>query len=271
MLATIDRAIEQTEALIAKYRRIKTGLLHDLLTRGIDANGNLRSPDTHRFRDSSVGKIPVEWTVIALSEALLSSPQNGIYKPASAIGRGTLLIGQTSITDLRSIDVSLARRAVLTSNELKSYALQCDDILVSRVFATVDGVGLPVLVPELPESAVFESNMVRLRVDRTVIAPTLLFHWLRSVPIRKRIVASVNASNQTSINQRSLSSLPVVIPSVSEQTSLLSVMGGVDRHLRREMAYVRKMRLLKLGLLQDLLTGKVSVAPLVEVDEEGSA
>ena len=52
ILSTVDRAIEQTEALIAKQQRIKTGLMQDLLTRGIDEHGNLRSEQTHEFKDS---------------------------------------------------------------------------------------------------------------------------------------------------------------------------------------------------------------------------
>jgi len=63
VLSTVDRAIEQTEALIAKQQRIKTGLMQDLLTRGIDENGNLRSEETHEFKDSPLGRIPVEWEV----------------------------------------------------------------------------------------------------------------------------------------------------------------------------------------------------------------
>ncbi|MFM6396586.1 restriction endonuclease subunit S, partial [Planktothrix sp.] len=47
VLSTIDRAIEQTEAIIAKQQRIKTGLMQDLLTKGIDENGNIRSEETH--------------------------------------------------------------------------------------------------------------------------------------------------------------------------------------------------------------------------------
>jgi type I restriction enzyme S subunit len=39
VLSTVDQAIEQTEALIAKQKRIKTGLMQDLLTRGIDEHG----------------------------------------------------------------------------------------------------------------------------------------------------------------------------------------------------------------------------------------
>ena len=55
ILSTVDQAIEQTEALIAKQQRIKTGLMQDLLTRGIDENGNLRSEETHKFKDSPLG------------------------------------------------------------------------------------------------------------------------------------------------------------------------------------------------------------------------
>ena len=61
VLSTVDRAIEQTEALIAKQQRIKTGLTQDLLTRGIDEHGNIRSEKTHKFKNSPLGRIPVEW------------------------------------------------------------------------------------------------------------------------------------------------------------------------------------------------------------------
>ena len=66
ILSTVDRAIEQTEALIAKQQRLKTGLMQDLLTRGIDQHGNLRSEQTHKFKDSQLGRIPVEWEVVSL-------------------------------------------------------------------------------------------------------------------------------------------------------------------------------------------------------------
>ncbi len=35
--------------------------MQDLLTRGIDEYGNLRSEETHKFKDSHLGRIPVEW------------------------------------------------------------------------------------------------------------------------------------------------------------------------------------------------------------------
>ena len=62
ILDTLDEAIRKTEQVIAKLQQMKQGLLHDLLTRGIDDNGELRAPDQHpeQFKDSPLGRIPRE-------------------------------------------------------------------------------------------------------------------------------------------------------------------------------------------------------------------
>ncbi len=63
ILDTLDEAIRKTEQLIAKLQQVKQGLLHDLLTRGIDENGELRDPERHpeQFEDSPLGRIPRAW------------------------------------------------------------------------------------------------------------------------------------------------------------------------------------------------------------------
>ena len=63
ILSTVDQAIEQTQDLIAKQQRVKTGLTQDILTRGIDEHGNLRGEQTHQFKNSPLGRIPVKWDV----------------------------------------------------------------------------------------------------------------------------------------------------------------------------------------------------------------
>jgi type I restriction enzyme S subunit len=68
ILETVDNAIEKTDKIIEKYKRIKQGLMQDLLTKGIDENGNIRDEKTHKFKDSPLGKIPEEWEVVRLGE-----------------------------------------------------------------------------------------------------------------------------------------------------------------------------------------------------------
>ena len=264
ILSTVDRAIEQTEALIAKQQRIKTGLMQDLLTRGIDENGNLRSEQTHQFKDSPLGRIPVEWVVGQLGDVLSGTPRNGIYKPANQIGTGTIMIGQTSFTSERRINYRLARRAIVSATELDAYSLRDLDILVTRVFATVAGVGLPVLVTDLPEAAVYESNMLRLRIEKKQMHPVLLFYWLKSSAIRKRIVASVNASNQTSVNQVVLKKLPVLIAPENEQEQISEIISTQENQLNKTVCHNQKLHSLKTALMQGLLTGKKRVTALLK-------
>ena len=263
VLSTVDRAIEQTEALIAKQQRIKTGLMQDLLTRGIDERGNLRSEQIHEFKDSPLGRMPVDWECKELSQVLAQEPRNGLYKPASLIGRGTLLIGQTSFTQDRRLDFSRCRRAAVSSSEIETFGLVFGDILVTRVFATVDGVGQPVLVESPPEPAVYESNMLLLRPAANIIDSLLLFTWLRSAAIRCRVLRSVNASNQVSVNQTVLNALPVPIPSIPEQQRISQTLGQIDTAVRCTDASLQKLRLLQTGLMRDLLTGERRVTALL--------
>ena len=66
ILSTIDEAIEQTEALIAKTQQIKAGMMHDLFTRGVTPDGHLRPPHEEApqlYKESPLGWLPKEWEI----------------------------------------------------------------------------------------------------------------------------------------------------------------------------------------------------------------
>ncbi len=70
ILSSVDEAIQATEAVIEQTRRVKDGLLQDLLTRGIGHT---------RFKQTEIGEIPESWEVrqlgmwLASTTALLSN------------------------------------------------------------------------------------------------------------------------------------------------------------------------------------------------------
>ncbi len=72
ILTSIDTAIEKTEALIAKYQQIKAGLMHDLFTRGVLPNGQLRPPreqEPELYQETVIGWVPKEWRIAELGQA----------------------------------------------------------------------------------------------------------------------------------------------------------------------------------------------------------
>lgn len=90
VLDTADEAIRQTEALVAKLKQMKQGLLLDLLTRGLDENGELRDPDVHpeQFTESPLGRIPAGWVVAPLGELAAAPICYGIVQPGPFFSRG---------------------------------------------------------------------------------------------------------------------------------------------------------------------------------------
>lgn len=233
ILDTLDNQIRATEQIIAKLHVAKRGLN--------DALVGDRSPNS------------------ILGQALLGSPANGIYKPASQIGRGTFLVGQTAITSDRVVDPALARLVMVTQNEEQRFGLQHNDILVSRVFATLEGVGQPAIVPELTEPAVYESNMMRLRCDRSRAVAFFVFETLQTNRARAHVVRHANLSNQASISQDVLTELPAWVPDVEEQRRITTILRAADRERIAELRRLSKLRAVKAGLMSDLLSGRVRV------------
>ena len=133
VLLTVDRAIKQTETLIAKQQRIRTGLMQDLLTRGIDEHGNLRSEQTHKFKDSPLGRIPVEWDIASLGSVAecVTSGSRGWAKYYREDGALFIRIGNLTREhiNLRLDDLVFVQPP--ESAEGLRTAAQADDLLIS--------------------------------------------------------------------------------------------------------------------------------------------
>jgi type I restriction enzyme S subunit len=140
ILSTVDRAIEQTEALIAKQQRIKTGLMQDLLTRGIDEHGDLRSEQTHKFKDSRpLGrKIPMEWEVKQLG-FLCELIKDGTHLPPERVAEGPLLLGVQNMVDGKLTKTSSDTRVPWDFYEHmhQNWKIQVDDVFLAIVGATI--------------------------------------------------------------------------------------------------------------------------------------
>jgi type I restriction enzyme S subunit len=200
--------------------------------------------------------------VAPVGTLLSELPRNGLYKPPHLIGRGALLVGQTAFTDYGSVKFEVARRAQVGQSELTVFGLQAGDLLISRVFATLDGVGQPVVVPDLPEAAVYESNMMRMRPKPGVVTSAMLFNLLKLPSSRAAVRSRAFLSNQASINRQGICSIELALPSWEEQLAIDARVKSLTDRLKQEIQALTKWRSEKAGLVDDLLTGRIRVTPL---------
>ena len=264
ILDTLDTAIHETEAIIAKLKAVKQGLLHDLLTRGIDVNGELRPPHfeaPHLYKESPLGWIPKEWAFGALLTWLASGPRNG-YSPQEAgewTGIQMLGLGCLTCEGFEPVQLKPAPRG---DRRLATAMLADGDVLMSRP-NTRDLVGLAGVYRDVGTPCTYPDLMMRLRPSLETIGEFLQF-VLRSPGLRRQIQAHAvgTSGSMVKISGRIVCELATAMPRKPEQERILSCLAAADSRFEAEKASV--LRELKAGLMDDLLTGRVRVTRLLD-------
>jgi len=265
ILSTVDWAIEQTGALIAKQQRIKTGLMQDLLTRGIDEHGNLRSEQTHQFKDSPLGRIPVEWDCASVGTHLenigqgwspdcegVSTPQGywGVLKTTAVVWEGY----QTC--ENKALPMHLRPRPLL---EVKA-----GDVLMTRGGPN-SRVGVVAFVGETQSQLMLSDKLYRLDTKDSLV-PEYLAMALSSSQTQRHLstLKTGLAESQTNISQEIVRSLLIRVPPEPEQIEVSKIVRSANDRIDSEVRRIDKLRSLKTALMQDLLTGKKRVTALLK-------
>ncbi|MGW2567030.1 restriction endonuclease subunit S [Streptomyces sp. NPDC001537] len=198
-----------------------------------------------------------------LSEVLMQGPQNGIYKPASSYRlHGIPIVRIDSFSRGKSDLTRGLLRVAVSSDEVARYGLDVGDIVINRVNAP-DLVGKSTSVRRLTEPTVFESNMMRCKLHRSLADPVFTETWLRSSTVKKYFLARAkSAISQASINGDDIRNCPFPKLDVPGQLAFLERLDAVEGQRLAECAELAKLRQLKLGLVDDLLTGRVEVSAM---------
>ena len=160
---------------------------------------------------------PMGWVRESLGTLIKDGPQNGLYKPKSVYGSGTSILRIDGFCDGRVTDPAEWRRLRLDEATIKKYALLEDDIIINRVNSR-PFLGKSAIIPKIVEPAIFESNMMRLRLDVHRILPKFLISILQLEPVRQVLCANAkDAINQSSINQADVRELLVIVPPLDLQ------------------------------------------------------
>ncbi|MDM8528479.1 restriction endonuclease subunit S [Anaerolineales bacterium HSG24] len=257
ILSTVDQAIEQTEALIAKQQRIKTGLMQDLLTKGIDEHGNIRSEESHAFKDSPLGRIPVEW---------------GVDKIDNLLNRIIDYRGKTPYKSDYGVPLITAKIVRF------GYLEEADEFIPEEEYEKRMTRGYPskgdvLFTTEAPLGNVAQVLDERIALGQRLLTlksgPRLntdyLFYILMDEKIRQQFETLSSGSTVIGIKQSQFRKVLIRLPSdIKEQVNITSTIKSFDLQIDIHKDQLTKLKALKTGLMQDLLTGRVRVTPLLK-------
>jgi type I restriction enzyme, S subunit len=174
------------------------------------------------------------WPTLTLGEAISSGPQNGLYKPATDYGDGVRILRIDSFDNSTIAYQGALKRLRIDEATIEKFRLEEGDVVVNRVNSPPQ-LGKSVLIPRLEEPIVFESNMMRMRVNSAILAPPVLGVMLQLDSVRQALIKNAkHAINQSSINQRDVTGIRVLAPPVVLQTAFaehVQRLEALARHL----------------------------------------
>lgn len=271
ILDTLETAIRETEALIDKLKAVKLGLLHDLLTRGIDANGQLRPTQSEApqlYKETPLGWIPREWEVAQLvslladfDPAMRSGPFGSALLKEELVEIGLPLLGIDNVHTERFI--AEFRRCVTPEKfrQLSRYAVRPGDLMIT-IMGTV---GRCCLVPDDLGLALSSKHTWTISLDQDRYSPFLAMLQVNYSPwVAQHFARDQQGGTMMAIRSETLRSLLLPVPAPEEQHAIEARLREVGNRIDAETAALGKMKLEKSGLMDDLLTGRVRVTPLLK-------
>ena len=270
ILDTLDAAIRGTEAVVAKLKAMKQGLLHDLLTRGIDANGDLRPPQPeapHLYKQTPLGWLPKEWDVLEFQDmlasvdpAMRSGPFGSALLKEELVSEGIPFLGIDNV-HVERFDRDYSRFVTPAKFlQLRRYAVRPDDLMIT-IMGTV---GRCCLVPQDIGEALSSKHTWTISLDASKYSPYLAMLQVNfSDWVLRHFSKDQQGGTMSAIRSETIRSTQLPVPPREEQTDIEAILVELSDRLREEETLLGKYRLQKSGLMDDLLTGRVSVTPLL--------
>lgn len=244
-LSDADALIASLEALIAKKRAIKQGLMQDLLS------GRKRlSGFDKKWRESTFGEVFDFFPTATNSRADLSSDGNVHY-----VHYGDVHTRFHSHLDFTKQSVPKIFRPLCPNAAL----LKNGDWIMADASEDFEGVGKSVEVSGLSQDQVAVSGLhtFLLREKKETFTPGFKGHLGASEELRRQYLRVMTGMKVYGVSKAALKNLLLPIPERAEQEAITLILNDLDAELAALDVKLRKAAQIKLGMMQNLLTGRI--------------
>ncbi|HAT4183708.1 restriction endonuclease subunit S [Clostridium perfringens] len=238
ILSTVDEQIENTEKLIQKNEDLKKGLMQQLLTKGIGHT---------EFKKTELGDIPKEWEVKRFKDISKVSQglQIAIEERFREFKQGRL----PYITIQYINDKSNSDNEYFIENYNENVVCYESDILMTRTGNT----GIVIT----NEYGVFHNNFFKVDFDRTKLNKDFLVYYLNTPFIQNLIIRYAGTTTIPDLKHNDFYKLPVLVPKIEEQKKIALILSAMDENIAKYKDKKEKLKILKNGLMQKLLSGEI--------------
>lgn len=169
--------------------------------------------------------------LITFEDVLKTPIRNGLTKPKAIRGAGVKMIAMGEIfAKARIADIEMDRVPV-TEKEMQNCGIEAGDLLFARQSLVLEGAGKCSIVTKINEPTVFESHLIRVRIDENKADPYFIFYYFNSPHGRENIKTIVEQVAAAGIRGSDLIKLSIPYPEISEQRRIANILRAIDEKI----------------------------------------
>jgi len=257
VLYSIDENLKNTKKLIDKYTRIKKGLMKDLFYYGVNELGEIRNEKNHKFKNTVLGRMPSEWQIVTL-EQIYSEPIRdfGSFSSTKIIDflpEGVLFIKSEMIEEGA---LKLENKFFISAKVhklLNKSIVKRGNILFSKIGSAL---GKALVYDGSWGECNSNAAVAKISVNDAVADKFYITYLLNYKETQSRL-KNLIVSLLPRINLTDISNFLIKLPSKNEQVYIAKTLSKIDDLIEKEEEIYKKFFNIKLGLMDDLLTGIV--------------
>ncbi len=178
----------------------------------------------------------MKWETVRFDSLYEIESRNGLTKPSKVRGSGYKMInmGELFAND-RIYDIPM--ELVPLKNGEKNCKVEQFDLLFARQSLVLEGAGKCSIVMEVSPLTVFESHLIRVRLNKDIADPLFYYYYFRSPfsPIK----SIVSQCAQAGIRGSDLSLLEVICPPLKQQKNISSVLSSYDSLIENNQKQIK--------------------------------
>jgi type I restriction enzyme S subunit len=257
ILTSVDEVIEKTQAQINKLKDLKTGMMQELLTRGVGVDGKPHtefkdSPKWTTGKISEITKIPLSWELVNINDvARLESGHTPSRDNVEYWGGEYQWL---SLHDTKELNTPIIKKTKLSITQAGLDNSSARLLPIGTVaFSRTASVGHCVMFGKsMATSQDFANYVCGEKLSPRYLLQ--LFRWMQHVWNRLS-----EGSTHKTIYMPTFKKLQILLPPIKEQFKIADIIESIDNDINKSIGKLYQYKNLKKALMHDLLTGKVRV------------
>lgn len=243
ILSSVDNVIEKTRTQIDKLKDLKTGMMQELLTKGIGHT---------EFKDSLVGRIPKSWDVTTIADIARLTSGGTPNRENVDYWNGDVLWVKTGEVNYQTIFDTEEKITALGLKKSSAKLVPAGAILIAMYGQGITRGKVAMLgVPAAMNQACLAI------IPNIQVVNDFLYYFLSREYFNLRSMVQEGA--QKNLSASIVKEILLPIPSKKEQQKIVQVLKSVDIRLADIKQKKKKLEMMRKSLMQDLLTGEKRV------------